>query len=361
MTSKTPAMSASTRRGMPATTLLLLISCLLLVAVAPAGRSGGPRPTGTLEMTGDVGDYVPGEIDDPVHDPAIVHDPRSQSFYVFSTGILRTPDDPGGIYVRRSGGTVAGPWESTGEIPVPEWTLEYGHNHLWAPDVVRVGDTFWLYYAASSFGSNTSAIGAMSTTTPGDLDSWVDHGPVVTSAPDPDAELHYNAIDPNVFKAEGNWWIAFGSHWDGIVLQQLGSMTEPTGPVHHLAARPGVQHNPIEAPTIVKRGNYYYLFTSWDRCCAGLDSTYRIAVGRSTSLTGPYVDRDGVPLLEGGGTILLASGDTPDQVGPGGQDVLFHRGRHYLLHHYYDGAADGVIRMQAHTLDWRQGWPQIAG
>lgn len=343
--------SPATRRLLPA---LLVALCLLATSggaqAAGNGRGHGHGPPrGVLEMTGDIGDFIPGEVDDPVHDPAIVKD--RDTYYVFSTGILRTPEDPGGIFVRRSTGTLAGPWESMAEIPVPEWTRAYGSNHLWAPDVVRRGHTFYLYYSASSFGQNTSAIGVASTRTPGDVDSWVDHGPMLTT----EQGVHdYNAIDPFVFEDRGTWWIAFGSYWSGVKLQRLAAMTEVTGPVYALADR-GVPPNAVESPTIIKRGGYYYLLVSWDRCCAGLDSTYRVAVGRSTSVTGPYVDRDGVPLLAGGGTVILESHD--NQIGPGGQDVHHEFGLHYLVHHYYDADADGVIRLQIRSLTWNRGWP----
>jgi arabinan endo-1,5-alpha-L-arabinosidase len=321
------------------------------VATAAAHKPSGPPPRGTLEMTGDIGDFVPGEIDDPVHDPAIVKD--RGTYYVFSTGILRNPEDPGGIFVRRSKGTLAGPWESMAEIPVPEWTREYNPNHLWAPDAVKRGDTFYLYYAASSFGQNTSAIGVASTKTPGDVDSWVDHGPVITSQQGVD---DFNAIDPFVFKDRGSWWMAFGSYWSGVKLQKLTSMTEATGPVIALADR-GFPPNAVESPTIFKRGKYYYLLVSWDQCCAGIDSTYKIAVGRSRSLAGPYVDRDGVPLLEGGGTVIL-DGDG-NQIGTGGQDIHLEFGLYYVIHHYYDGDANGVIRMQIRSMEWEDGWPHF--
>jgi len=340
-------------RRWPTGALLFVVALAASVGLAgPSAAEGlGPPPTGKLEMTGDVGDFIPGVVDDPVHDPAIVKD--RTTYYVFSTGILRNPQDPGGIFVRRSDGTPGGPWESMGEITVPEWTKEYNHNHLWAPDVVRVGNTFYLYYAASSFGRNTSAIGVASTRTPGDLDSWVDHGPVVTSEEGVD---DFNAIDPFVFKDRGKWWIAFGSHWSGIKMQRLSSMTEATGPVLALADR-RLPPNAVENPAIVKRGPYYYLLVSWDQCCAGVNSTYKIAVGRSTSVTGPYVDKEGVPLLEGGGTVLL-DGDG-NQVGTGAADTLFDRGVHYIVHHYYDAAANGVIRMQVRSLDWEDGWPSV--
>jgi arabinan endo-1,5-alpha-L-arabinosidase len=328
-----------------------LAASLGLTASNANPGASGPPPAGTLEMTGDIGEFIPGEIDDPVHDPAIIKDPTAQTYYVFSTGILRNPQDPGGVFVRRSTGTLGGPWESMGEIAVPEWTSEYNPNHLWAPDVVRRGSTYYLYYAASAFGQNTSAIGVATTQTPGDVDSWIDHGPVVTSQAGVD---DYNAIDPFVFKAEDRWWIAFGSFWTGIKMQELASMTEPVGPILSLSDR-GFPPNAIENPAIFKRGEYYYLLTSWDRCCAGVNSTYKIAAGRSEFVTGPYVDRDGVPLFDGGGTVILA-GDG-NQIGTGAADVHVEFGRHYVVHHYYDADADGVIRMQIRQLLWEDGWP----
>ena len=113
-----------------------------MVFHASQASAQGPSPSGCLDLTGDTGSTTP--VDDPVHDPAIFEDPSEQTYYVASTGILQTPEDPGGIFLRRSQGGLAGPWKSWGALPVPEWTLAYGPNDLWGPDVVRVGDTFWL-------------------------------------------------------------------------------------------------------------------------------------------------------------------------------------------------------------------------
>jgi arabinan endo-1,5-alpha-L-arabinosidase len=336
----------------------LLAVALLLGSTAPvlAGKPGhghGPPLRGKLDMVGDIGDFVPGVIDDPVHDPTLFSD--RGTYYVFSTGILN-PADPGGIFARRSTGTLAGPWESLGAIPLPEWTRAYGVNHLWAPHVVRNGPYFYLYYAASSFGTNTSAIGVARTRTPGDLTSWVDLGPILTSDP----SVNYNAIDPMVFRDHRNqWWITFGSFWDGIKLQRLAGMTRPVGPVRSLARHPDNPPNPIENPQIFRHGRYYYLLVSWDFCCRGVQSTYRTVVGRSTSVSGPYLDRNGVPLAEGGGTVILSS--RGNQIGPGAPDVLFDHGRWYMVHHYYDANAGGVIRMQIREIEWDgQGWPYFS-
>ena len=328
-------------------------------AVAVADRAGdrpgdrssarsGPPLEGKLEMTGDIGDFVPGVVDDPVHDPTVFRD--GDTFYVFSTGILN-PEDPGGVFARRSTGTLAGPWESLGAIELPEWTRDYGVNHLWAPHVVKRGGVFHLYYSASSFGTNRSAIGLATTRTPGDLDSWVDQGPVLTSERTDD----YNAIDPMVFKARGSWHIAFGSFWSGIKLQRLEDMRTPVGPITSLASNPVNPPNAIENPQVFKHGRYWYLTASWDFCCAGVNSTYRTIVGRSTSPTGPYVDKAGTPLTEGGGSVLLDR--RGNQVGTGALDVVRDHGRLYAVHHYYDADTGGTIRMQIREVEWEAGWP----
>jgi arabinan endo-1,5-alpha-L-arabinosidase len=333
--------------------MVLALGTAASAVAQPGNECEGPPLTGKLDMTGDIGEFIPGVIDDPVHDPTLFEDQQEGVYYVFSTGILN-PEDPGGIFVHRSTCTLAGPWESVGAIPLPAWTLDYNVNHLWAPHVVEQGGVFYLYYSASSFGTNRSAIGLMTTRTPGDLGSWVDHGPILTSGPGDD----FNAIDPMVFKAEGQWYIVFGSFWGGIMLQRLEDMDTPVGEVIHLASNTDNPFNAIENPQIFKHGGYWYLTASWDFCCRGVESTYKTIVGRSKSPTGPYVDMEGVPLTEGGGTILLES--RGNQIGTGALDVLEERGRLYAVHHYYDADTGGTIRMQIREIEWEDGWPYFS-
>src|SRR5262249_46584935 len=137
---------------------------------------------------------------------------------------------------------------------------------------------------------------------------WVDRGEVVESKP---GRNNWNAIDPQlVFDGQGQPWLAFGSQWGGIKLAQIdpfsGKLVGGVLPraLRLLASRPGSK--PIEAPFIVARGGLYYLFVSFDLCCMGAASTYRIMVGRSPSILGPYLDRTGKPMTRGGGTLVLA-------------------------------------------------------
>jgi len=171
----------------------------------------------------------------------------------------------------------------------PTWATEMiprFRNSIWAPDISYHDGRYYLYYSASSFGSNNSAIGVATNTT---LDwddpafEWVDHGPVVRSVRGRDL---WNAIDPNLVVGDvGDSWLAFGSFWMGIKLVRLAedrlSVARPEE-WYTLASRNrywklpdaaagDTMNSAIEAPFIFKKDGFYYLFVSWDRCCAGAD------------------------------------------------------------------------------------------
>ena len=136
---------------------------------------------------------------------------------------------------------------------------------------------------------------------------------------------NFNAIDPAyIADAQGHGWLAFGSFWDGIKMRRLddrtgmlsaadtklyslarrangsGPRTESTeGLGYHVNGLPP-DSEAIEAPSLIQHGGYFYLFTSWDLCCRGAKSTYHTVLGRSKSVTGPYVDESGKALLDGG-------------------------------------------------------------
>jgi arabinan endo-1,5-alpha-L-arabinosidase len=233
------------------------------------------------------------------------------------------------------------------------WTTPYtgGDRNLWAPDISYRNGQYYLYYSASSFGSNYSAI-FLATSPSGDSGSWTDQGLVIESGGSDD----YNAIDPNlVVDDQGRWWLAFGSFWSGIKAIELDPATgRPSGgDLLSLAGRGG---GAIEAPYIFRRGDYYYLYVSFDYCCRGADSTYRIMVGRSTNVMGPYVDRNGVQLNNGGGTEILAGHGSIH--GPGHQAVFADTDYDILVYHYY--ADDGTALLGINWLSYDSaGWPYV--
>jgi arabinan endo-1,5-alpha-L-arabinosidase len=300
--------------------------------------------------------HVSGDL--RTHDPALTRDGRRGDWYVFSTG------DPnvahGTVQIRRSSDLRHWRYAGTVFTDIPAWlgAAVPGVQNIWAPDIHRRGGVYYLYYAASTFGSNRSVIGLATNTTldPGNpAYRWVDRGLVTQSTPQND----YNAIDPGIVEdAQGHPWMAFGSFWSGI---RMLALEWPSGKPAPGQAEPlrladrRVPPNAIEAPYLVRRGGYYYLFVSIDFCCRGLDSTYKIAVGRSRSVTGPYYDELGTPLLHGGGTVILS--EHGSMIGPGGQSVYGG----YLAHHYYDATRNGDFRLSIRTIGWdAHGWPYLS-
>jgi len=229
--------------------------------------------------------------------------------------------------------------------------------NIWAPDIFHHNNRYWLYYSVSTFGSNTSCIGLVSCSSilQGD---WRDDGMVIRST----SSNNYNAIDPGIVRdAYGNLWMSFGSFWSGIKLVRIdGSTMKPTGSIYSLASRPGVQNNPIEGAKIVYHNGYYYLFVAFDYCCQGADSTYKIAYGRATSITGPYYDRNGVNMMNGGGTILDQS--TARWRGPGAPEPFDTGNGWIMVHHAYDAYNNGTATLRIKDLYWdASGWPSYTG
>lgn len=289
----------------------------------------------------------------PVHDPSIIK--NGNTYFLFCTGPL-TP-------IRSSTNLVH--WELHGDVfsQIPYWAREAipRSDSIWAPDISYFRGRFHLYYSVSTFGSNRSMIG-LATNTILDPDSsdyaWIDEGLVVESQGVSD----YNAIDPNlIFDEDGIPWLAFGSHWSGIKMYRLDSETGKRSTeddtLYSLASR-STHPRAVEAPFIIRKGNYYYLFVSFDACCRGITSTYRVMVGRSEQVTGPYVDRGGVPMLADGGTqVTFPSGRWR---GPGHCAILQERDTDYIVYHAYDGQLNGLPTLRIDELVWdNEAWPAI--
>ena len=295
---------------------------------------------------------------EPLRGELTIHDPSTivecdDTYWVFGTGR--------GILSRSSGDLVewrAGP--PVFEAP-PAWTTNVvarSRGRFWAPDVIRINGRYLLYYSVSSWGSRNSAIGLATspTLTPGSSGSrWEDRGPVIRSSEAGD----FNAIDPSVMRdSSGRLWLAFGSFWSGIKLVELDPQTglrlDPNAPLRALAWKEA-----IEAPCLHQHGDHYYLFVNWDLCCRGTNSTYNVRVGRSTSVTGPYLDKDGLDLLRGGGSLVLET--TGSRIGPGHAGILRQGGTNWLSYHYYDGNQRGTAKLGILPLRWAaDGWPEVS-
>jgi arabinan endo-1,5-alpha-L-arabinosidase len=329
--------------------------------------------------------------DVPIHDPVLAQ--AGGRFYLFGTG--------NGIRVWASE-DLEGWWELDPVFPkAPSWVFELlprFRNEIWAPDIYEMDGTWYVYYSVSAFGRNNSAIGVATNPSLDPTDpsfGWRDHGVVVQSVPGRDM---WNAIDPHLVRdREGTPWLSFGSHWGGIKLVKMDpSLTTIAEPQewHTIAARhrywklddrdAGDSANPeldyealyperilemnrasengaIEAPVIFWKDGYYYLFASWDRCCRGVESTYKVVVGRSRGITGPYLDREGEDMAFGGGTLVVQGFQESERWAAGGHNDTFTLdGTDYLVFHAYDATDDGNSKLLIRKIVWDPfGWPAV--
>lgn len=309
----------------------------------------------------DVGAIVPAR-QTPVHDPVMIK--QDSTFYLFCTGP--------GISVWSSKDMKD--WKKEKQVfeTPPEWAVKAipaYRGHTWAPDISYHNGMYYLYYSVSAFGKNTSCIGLATNKTlnPSSKDfKWTDHGKVIQSVPGRDM---WNAIDPNLAMDESNTpWLVFGSFWNGIKLVKLNpDMNAVAVPEkwYTVAAR---SRNPIlpdsvagdgaiEAPFIFKKDNYYYLFVSIDYCCRGEKSTYKVIVGRSEKIQGPYLDRDGVAMNSGGGSLIVEG--NKEWYGAGHSATVNFDGADYLVFHGYDAADNGRSKLRIEKINWVNGWPAL--
>ena len=299
-----------------------------------------------------------------IHDPVAIE--ADGKYYIFGTG----PGIESAVSEDKVNWTKS---ESPVFDPMPEWfkrEVPKFNGHIWAPDISFHNGKYYLYYSISSFGSNLSCIGVATNTT---LDKnnkqykWEDHGVVIQSVPGRD---NWNAIDPNlIFDEKNTPWLSFGSFWGGIKIVKLNddliSLAEPQE-WHTIASRPRnsdlkdaeAGNGAIEAPFIIKKDGYYYLFVSFDLCCRGARSTYNVRVGRSESVTGPYLDKEGVPMTQGGGTLFIEGNEEFYAIGH--NSVYKFDDQYYMFSHGYDAHDRGKPKLLVHILDWDyDGWPFI--
>jgi arabinan endo-1,5-alpha-L-arabinosidase len=326
----------------------------ILAAGASAESAGNPSAPAVPQMLPLSGDLA-------VHDPAIIRE--KDTFYVFATGNRRA----GILPIQCSKDLYH--WTRCESVfdALPDWAAREipGARSVWAPDISWYQGRYHLYYSVSTFGKNNSAIGLATNRTldPNSPDyRWVDEGLVVRSHSGQD---DWNAIDPQlVIQDEQNVWLCWGSFWGGIMMRRIdpatGKLSTTDTTLHNLAQRPrtGGQPGSIEAPFIVRHEGRWYLFASFDFCCRGVNSTYNIRVGRARDVVGPYVDRAGVPMTEGGGTLVIEA-TTPNWRGPGHEAVLQDISGDYLVFHAYQGKT-GRSELKISTMVWDNDWPRVA-
>lgn len=301
------------------------------------------------------------------HDPSIYKD--KDTYYVFSTDArVGGPATPG-IQVRKSKDLIN--WEFVGQalkgIPdeAKKWSRAQG---IWAPDVTKVGDEYYLYYSTSSFGKNRSYIGLLKSKS---IEGpWEDQGVVLKTNQGEDR----NAIDPNIiFDKDGQMWMSYGSFWSGIYIVKLdkntGKPLNPNDKGKNIAQRNASVSGAIEGSYIIynEEQKKYYLFVSY----GSLSSDYNVRVGRADNIEGPYLDSNGKDMTdtsstntdEVGNKILggYKFGDSEGWMAPGHNSVLNDNGNYYIVHHVRTEKNKDWFYLNVRKILWSEdGWPIIS-
>ena len=332
--------------------ITLALAAICQTAAAQGPRRGFQRESFTTEMP-------------MAHDPVMAKD--GDTYFIYATGMgiqQMTSKD------RKTWTVLPQPVMTV----IPGWTTDSVpgfSSHVWAPDVIRWHGRWWLAYSCSTFGKNGSAIGLLSSRSLR-ANLWNDEGCIVTSRERRD---NWNAIDPNfVIDDNDQPWLVWGSFWDGIQLPRLDSTMHLTKhQIKTIARRYDPNYKPtepnptskyagtnaIEAPFIFKHGGYYYLFGSWDYCCRGAKSNYRVAVGRSKTVEGPYLDRTGKDMAKGGGTLFL-EGDKKEWEAAGHCAAYNFDGEDIFICHGYSATQNGAAMLIQRPISWTSdGWPEL--
>jgi arabinan endo-1,5-alpha-L-arabinosidase len=261
------------------------------------------------------------------HDPNIIY--HDSHYYLFK----------GGIHIPILKSTnITGPWTELGTVLASDSIIQKGNRaRPWAPTTIHRNGLFYCYYTLSAQGSRNSAIG-VATTPALDGTPWTDHGLVINTGQGPGSDVYpytvTNAIDASVVVDEdsGQVYLNYGSFWRGIwqvpLAEDMVHVKDAGAPdAVQLAFVPRKKSKPVEGSWMSYKNGFYYLWFSFGKCCnfqrgfPARGKEYSVRVGRSESVRGPFVDRKGKSLVEGGGTVVYGS-NHGSVYAPGGMGVL---------------------------------------
>ena len=252
-------------------------------------------------------------------------------------------------------------WKFVGTAFTDETRPKWDGNHsLWAPEIRYINGKYVLYYSWAKWGVEwESNVGVAVSDSP--KGPFVDKGCVIdANAPEVNVQ---NSIDQFFYEEKGKKYMFWGS-FRGLYVTELADdgLSVKRNADGSLALRKQVAGNAFEAVNIYKKGKYYYMFASVGSCCEGAKSTYKTVVGRSKDLLGPYVDKEGKPMLENGYTVVIEGNE--DWAGPGHNAIITKddANHEWIIYHGYkrDKADEGRVVLMD-RLQWEDGWPMVKG
>ncbi len=276
-------------------------------------------------------------------DPTVIRG-RDGNFYLYAT------EDTRNTPISSSKDLVS--WNLIGTAFTDDTRPDFEPNGgIWAPDINYINDQYVLYYSMSIWGGgNTCGVGVATAARP--EGPFTDNGKLFRSN---EIDVH-NSIDPFYIEDEGKKYMFWGSFF-GIYAIEL---TEDGLALKYGAEKEQVAGTAFEGVYIYKRGNFYYMFASIGACCEGVNSTYKLVVGRSTSLMGPYVNKEGVDMMDNGYEIIVDDNERFVGNGHCSEIVQDDNGEDWILYHGVDVENPNGRILLLDKVSWQDEWPIVS-
>lgn len=278
-------------------------------------------------------------------DPTVIK-ANNGFFYLYATENIRN------VPVYRSSNLID--WEFTGTAFTDETRPTFeSKGSIWAPDINYIEGKYILYYSMSEWGGeHTCGIGVATADEP--EGPFTDLGKMFRSN---EIDVQ-NSIDPFYIEENGRKYLFWGS-FHGIYMIELShdGLTTKIG-----AEKVKVAGNAFEGTYIYKKENYYYLFASIGRCCEGKNSTYELVVGRSQSLKGPYLDKNGKDMNDNAYEVVISHNKRFVGNGHCSEIVQDNEGQDWIFYHGVDTTDPNGRKLLLDRIQWdNEKWPYVKG
>ena len=235
-----------------------------------------------------------------------------------------------------------------------------GGGAFWAPEIRYINGKYVLYFSWAKWGDGSISYTAVATSD-SPVGDFLNAKPLLITD-----DFGSNCIDQFYYEEDGKKYMFVGS-FNGIYVTELmdDGLSVKRGADGKPVLKKQVCGRAFEGTNIYKKGKYYYLFASINNCCPnnGMDSKYKVVVGRSENLLGPYVDRKGKDMLDNSWELVL-EGDGETFFGPGHNSIIIpdDAGTDWMIYHSYvkeNGAVGGRLGMLDRVVWSADGWPTI--
>lgn len=270
-------------------------------------------------------------------------------FYLYATEHDRNDPNMKNVPIMRSADLMN--WTRVGAMFTDQNhpQITNGNAGIWAPSINRIGNKYVCYY--SQPGDNYKhAIGVAVSDSP--TGPFVDYGKLIDS----DEQGVDISIDAYLYQENGRNYLFWGSFRSISVLE----LTEDGLAIKdkETQKRREVAGGQYEATVVVKRDGWYYLIVSTGNYAQG--GTYRLVVGRSQNLFGPYVDKDGNDMMSVHDELILQGNDTFSSPGHCSRLITDDNGQDWILYHAYTNDLNYRCLM-LDRVNWVDGWPVSPG